>query len=328
MIKMASPPSTNDMNPSKPAPLAIKDNNKKSPFVKTRTTTMPNNKLAKQKTVSNDRLFIGISGLIGAGKTTLAKALGKVLDLPVYLEPVTDNCYLEDFYKNMLKYSFPMHVFLLNKRYRQHQQIIWGSTGGVQDRTIYEDGVFAQMHYNRGTMLERDYETYKELVQTMANFMKKPNIIVHLDLSPEESLRRIRMRGRSCEAGITIEYLRDLHAAYEEFVDEIARVIPVIKVDYQRFRTAEQMAFVIKKEYEKIANARSVNFSDDEEEEEVEKQDKEIIPSQEKPLQEQGSNIISMGLTQKQDKDSLGLTNELIVQSPPTKKRACAVLKS
>ena len=31
----------------------------------------------------------GISGLIGAGKTTLATALAKELDLPVYYEPVS-----------------------------------------------------------------------------------------------------------------------------------------------------------------------------------------------------------------------------------------------
>jgi len=71
--------------------------------------------------------------------------------------------------------------------------------------------------------------------------MKKPNIIVHLDLAPEESIRRIRMRNRECENGITIEYMRSLHAAYEFFIADIARVIPVIKVDYSTFRTAEEM---------------------------------------------------------------------------------------
>lgn len=43
-------------------------------------------------------------------------------------------------------------------------------------------------------MSERDYRTYMELFQNMANFMRKPNLIVHLDVSPEESLRRIKLR--------------------------------------------------------------------------------------------------------------------------------------
>merc|ERR1712039_972784 len=82
------------------------------------------------------------------------------------------------------------------------------------------------------------------------------------DLTPEESHRRIKMRSRDCESGIPIEYLRALHAAYEVFIKDIARVIPVIKVDYERFRTAEEMAAVIKTEYTKIANIRKVTFND------------------------------------------------------------------
>ena len=207
-------------------------------------------------------VFIGISGLIGAGKTTLAEALAKELDLPVFYEPVTSNSYLQDFYGDMKKYSFPMQIFLLNKRFKQQQQIVWSGSGGVQDRTIYEDSVFAKMLFDAGLMEERDYNTYCELFQNLSNFMKKPNIIVHLDLSPEESYRRIQMRNRDCESGISVEYLRGLHKAYEEFINEIARIIPVIKVDYSRFRTPAEMASAIKREYQKIANIRNVTFND------------------------------------------------------------------
>jgi len=209
---------------------------------------------------SFDNLFIGISGLIGAGKSTLATALGKELNLPVYYEPVADNAYLADFYKDMTKYSFAMQIFLLNKRFRQQQQIVWQGSGGVQDRTIYEDSIFARMLRDSGHMDDRDFKTYMELFQNMSNFMKKPNIIVHLDLTPEESYRRIQLRKRECESGIPLEYLKALHAAYEVFIADIARVIPVIKVDYSRFRTAEEMAQVIKEEYAKIANIRCVTF--------------------------------------------------------------------
>lgn len=208
-----------------------------------------------------DGLFIAISGLIGAGKTTLATALAKELNLPVHYEPVVDNVYLADFYQDMKKYSFPMQVFLLNKRFRQQQQVIWSGGGGVLDRSIYEDSVFARMLHESGLMADRDYQTYRELFSQMSNFMRRPNIIVHLDLSPEESLRRIRLRDRDCESGITIEYLTNLHQAYEDFINEVARIIPVIKVDYSRFRTAEEMAAAIKEEYQSIANVRHVQFS-------------------------------------------------------------------
>lgn len=120
----------------------------------------------------------------GAGKTTLATALAKTLNLPVYYEPVIDNEYLADFYQNPAKYSFALQVdsscvsiynirqiFLLNKRFRQQQQIIWQGKGGVQDRTIYEDSVFARMLWKSGLMEERDYRTYIELFGNMSNFM-------------------------------------------------------------------------------------------------------------------------------------------------------------
>lgn len=203
----------------------------------------------------------------------MATALANELGLPVYYEPVIDNIYLADFYQDMKKYSFPLQIYLLNKRFKQQQQIIWEGKGGVQDRTIYEDSVFARMLRDSGHMEERDFRTYMELFSNMSNFMKKPNIIVHLDVTPEErcvvlfifysysfSARRIRMRQRDCESGIPIEYLRDLYNAYEHFIADISRVIPVIKVDYSRFRTAEEMAKMIRIEYAEIANVRHVHF--------------------------------------------------------------------
>lgn len=204
--------------------------------------------------------FIAISGLIGAGKTTLATALAKELDLPVYYEPVIDNVYLEDFYADMKKYSFALQVYLLNKRFAQQQQIIWNGNGGVQDRSIYEDSVFARMLRNSGLMEQRDYETYISLFNHMSNFMKKPNVIVHLVVTPEESLERIKMRNRGCETTISIEYLTSLHEAYEEFLHDIARVIPVIKVNWNQFREADEVAKQIKAEYQRIQNIRHIDF--------------------------------------------------------------------
>jgi deoxyadenosine kinase len=79
------------------------------------------------------------------------------MNLPVYYEPVLDNAYLADFYRDKTRYAFPLQVgllgpdkltvqvYLLNRRFQQHQQIIWSGKGGVQDRTIYEDTVFAKV---------------------------------------------------------------------------------------------------------------------------------------------------------------------------------------
>lgn len=196
-----------------------------------------------------ENLFIGIAGMIGAGKSTLAKSLGEHLDIDVYYEPVDDNEYLDDFYRDTRRYCFATQIYLLNRRFQQHQLIIWRGRSAVQDRTIYEDSIFAKMLAETGLMDERDYRTYVDLFRHMSNFMCKPNVIVYLDVSPECSYQRIQDRARECEMSITLEYLQALYQGYEEFVADISRVIPVLRVDYDRFATAEEMAEVIQRDY-------------------------------------------------------------------------------
>ena len=194
-------------------------------------------------------IFIGIAGLIGAGKTTLATALGEHLELPVYYEPVADNAYLADFYRDTKTYAFATQIYLLNRRFQQHQEIIWKGGGAVQDRTIYEDAVFAKTLVDQGLMDARDYATYLDLFKHMSNFMCRPSVIVFLDLSPESSMARINQRSRDVESGITLEYLQALHAAYAEFIADIARTVPVIRVSWEEYRDAEEMADVINREF-------------------------------------------------------------------------------
>jgi deoxyadenosine kinase len=194
-------------------------------------------------------LFIGIAGMIGAGKSTLATALGQHLNLPVYYEPVQDNEYLADFYRDTARYAFATQIYLLNRRFQQHQEIIWRGGGGVQDRTIYEDAVFARTLVGLGLLEERDYRTYVSLFRHMSNFMCRPNVIVYLDVNPERSLERIRLRQRGVESGVTLEYLTALHQEYEAFLADISRSVPVIRIDWDQFRTVEEMAAVIEREY-------------------------------------------------------------------------------
>lgn len=196
-----------------------------------------------------ENLFIGIAGMIGAGKSTLASSLGKHLEIDVYYEPVENNEYLADFYRDTKRYSFATQIYLLNRRFQQHQEIIWRGRSAVQDRTIYEDSIFARMLAETGLMEERDYRTYVDLFRNMSNFMCKPNVIIYLDVSPERSMERIQSRGRAVEGGITLEYLAALHKGYREFVADISRVIPVIQVDYDRFPTVEEMTRVILHDY-------------------------------------------------------------------------------
>jgi len=208
------------------------------------------------------KIFIGIAGMIGAGKSTLATALGQHLGIDCYYEPVADSEYLEDFYRDTARYSFAMQVYLLNRRFQQHQEIIWRGKSAVQDRTIYEDSIFAKILAKTGLMDPRDYGTYIELFRNMSNFMCKPSVIVFLDVSPEASADRIKLRSRNVEGGIQLDYLKALYDGYQEFVEDVSKVIPVIRVDYERFPSVEAMAQVIQREYLSASFLRHVTRFD------------------------------------------------------------------
>jgi deoxyadenosine kinase len=204
--------------------------------------------------------FISIAGLIGVGKTTLANALGAHLGLEVHHEPLVDNVYLEDFYADTARWSFAMQVYLLNRRFQQHQEIIWRGKGAVQDRTIYEDSIFARVLVDMKLMHPRDYETYVGLYRNLSNFMCRPTAIVYLHASPEACHERIAKRGRSFESVVSLEYLQRLYRAYEEFVANIANTIPVIRVDWENYGDVERLADAITREVTRASYLREVRL--------------------------------------------------------------------
>lgn len=195
-------------------------------------------------------MFIGVAGLIGAGKSTLTTKLAEHLGYAPVYEPVKDNPYLADFYEDIPRWTFPMQMHLLSRRFRQHQEVIWGlrrQGGVVQDRTIYEDTLFARMHYDDGMMDERDYDTYINLFRDMQNFLKYPDVIVYLRVPPEIAATRINSRGRSMEKDIPIEYLKGLEAKYEEFAHEMTRYTVVVPIDWSDYQPTETVAEMIRR---------------------------------------------------------------------------------
>ena len=120
---------------------------KSNPPTPKRAANLYLNQIQSNNLLMSEDNFIGISGLIGAGKTTLAKALGKVLNLPVYYEPIIENEYLEDFYRDMKRYSFSFQIYLLNCRFRQHQQVLWNEYEQLHEKKY--------SHYSLGLQTRR-----------------------------------------------------------------------------------------------------------------------------------------------------------------------------
>ena len=192
-------------------------------------------------------MFIGISGIIGAGKSTLAQNLAKHLGYEAFNEPVKENPYLEDFYADMNRWGAMMQIHLLFRRFEQHQQIVWNKDkGAVQDRTIYEDTIFARMLHEAGFIDQRDYETYIGHFNIMKRFLVYPDVLIYLRVSPKVSMQRIQERGRDAESRITLEYMENLHQGYESFIAEMDYYTRVLTLDWKEYKEPEEVAKLVK----------------------------------------------------------------------------------
>ena len=201
--------------------------------------------------------IIGISGIIGVGKSTLTNNIGNKLKCNILKEPVETNEYLSNFYKDMSRYSFPMQVYLLNHRFKQHQQMVWSDNCTIQDRTIYEDVIFAKILNESKMMEDLDFKTYISLFQNMSNFLHRPDLIVYLDVEPEEALRRINLRSRDCESDMSIEYLKKLKIGYEDWLNDIKDRIPVLHLDWNTFKDTDDIIIQIN---EMLKNKKGLIF--------------------------------------------------------------------
>ena len=201
---------------------------------------------------NNNGMFIGICGMIGAGKSTLAEKLGKIMNMTVFYEEVTNNDYLTDFYNDMKGNSFLLQIHLLNNRLKQLEKIKSCENGRIQDRTIYEDLIFAEILHDNKNMDDKSYATYQALFSTLRKDMLRPNLIIFIDVSAETSLERIKERNREIEKGITIEYLKGLYDKYQKFIIEVSQISPVIKIDWNEIGNEEETAKYIQFKYNQI----------------------------------------------------------------------------
>jgi Deoxynucleoside kinases len=121
---------------------------------------------------------VAVAGNIGVGKSTLVRLLCQRLDWEPFYEPVAENPYLTDFYKNMPAWGFHSQIFFLTHRLQIHQQLLRFSGSVIQDRSIYEDAeVFAQNLSLQGALSARDFETYWTLYRTLTQFFARPRSV-------------------------------------------------------------------------------------------------------------------------------------------------------
>lgn len=170
-------------------------------------------------TSTNTLKHIAVAGNIGAGKTTLTRALAKHYNWEPNFESADNNPYLNDFYNNMQRWSFNLQVYFLHNRFHQILKINSGENTIIQDRTIYEDAhIFAPNLHDMGLMATRDFENYFELFKTMVSLIVPPDLLIYLRASVPTLVSHIQTRGREYEGSISLDYLKRLNERYENWI--------------------------------------------------------------------------------------------------------------
>lgn len=176
-------------------------------------------------------MHIAIAGNIGSGKTTLTTMLAKRYGWKPRFESVDYNPYLEDYYKDIKRWSFPMEVFFLKERFKDLLEISRSDESVVQDRSIYEGVyVFTENNYAMGNLDNRDYETYMELFEDMTDAVQFPDLMIYLRASVSHLVSNIEKRGREYEQKMPLDYLENLNKRYEEFIKEKSKGLSLIHI--------------------------------------------------------------------------------------------------
>ncbi|ANB60927.1 deoxynucleoside kinase [Anoxybacteroides amylolyticum] len=195
---------------------------------------------------------ITIAGTVGVGKSTMTRALANALQFRTSFEKVDTNPYLDKFYADFERWSFHLQIYFLAERFKEQKRIFEYGGGFVQDRSIYEDtGIFAKMHFEKGTMTKVDYETYTSLFEAMvmSPYFPHPDLLIYLEGSFEEILKRIRERGRPMEQQTPIEYWREMYLRYERWINRF-NACPVLRInisDYDILENEQSVEPIVEK---------------------------------------------------------------------------------
>ncbi len=195
-------------------------------------------------------MHVAIAGNIGSGKTTLTKLLAKRYKWNTHYEDAEENPYLNDFYKDMQRWSFNLQIYFLNSRLNQIQDIRKSKKTVIQDRTIYEDAyIFAPNLHAMGLMTTRDFDNYIALFKSMMVFVQPPDLLIYLRASVPTLVSQIQKRGRDYEESIRLDYLKRLNERYEAWISsyEEGKMLIIDVDDNKFFDKAEDLGKIITK---------------------------------------------------------------------------------
>jgi deoxyguanosine kinase len=179
-------------------------------------------------------MYLAIEGVIGVGKTSLARLLQPTFNAGLMLEVFEENPFLSDFYDDRARYALQTQLFFLLSRYRQQReapQLLAEHNALIADYTFAKDALFARINLGGDEL-----ELYRRLHDALAEKIVRPDLLIYLHAPTDELMRRIARRGRPYERQMERDYIRQLGEAYDEFfatyTETPALIIDAAPLDY------------------------------------------------------------------------------------------------
>ena len=159
--------------------------------------------------------YIAVEGVIGVGKTSLCSLIGEQFSAKIVFEQFEENPFLEDFYKDKVRFAFQTQLYFLLSRYRQHQEMMQVELFHkllVSDYMFVKDKIFANINLS-----DKELTLYNSVVTLLERDIPNPDLVIYLQSSTGRLMTNIKKRGRYYEDLITQEYIQELNDAYNDF---------------------------------------------------------------------------------------------------------------
>jgi len=186
-------------------------------------------------------MYIAVEGVIGVGKTTLARMLQPRFEADLQLEVFEENPFLADFYADRVRYAFQTQIFFLLSRYHQQRrsvrEVLDSGRNLLTDYTFAKDALFASINLS-GDELEMYYRVHEALGEKV----RLPDLIVYLQAETTVLMQRIALRDRSYERNMEIDYIASLNQAYNDHFMHHYQGPPVLTISTNQLDFVKNIA--------------------------------------------------------------------------------------